>query len=434
MAWLLDALPDSAGGPLPPALKVAGTNGKGSTAALAAAILTELGFETGLYTSPHFLEWPERIRIDGDPVGEELLAPALTWFFEAAREYAAEFPSDVFSAFEAATAVALHVYGHLDLDALVVEAGIGGRLDSTWAFPGRRVGLTSIDLEHVDLLGKSCIDIALEKAGLCPDGGVLVTGRLPSDVLRRLENALALREVEVVAVERQARLEVRRVTASGTVFDLATAPRGWLPDLDMDEVELALPGRHQAENAAVAVLLVREWLAAHGPEVGAHDLEDAVREAWRKIVLPGRFQRLAAPGNGSGAWGAGVWVDAGHTPAALAAVAETSQAAFPEPPVLLVGTSDGRDPAMLEPLLEHARAAVVTHPTRRGAEPQPVADVLRGLRPGLPVEIHRLPREALEAACGLARRAGCPVLVAGSLFLAGEVAGAGVGEVGAARG
>ena len=424
MAWLADALPESAGGPLPPALKVAGTNGKGSTAALAAAVLTELGFETGLYTSPHFLEWPERIRIDGEPVGEERLVPALTWFFEAAREYAAEFPGDHVSAFEAATAVALHVYGHLDLDALVVEAGIGGRLDSTWAFPGRRVGLTSIDLEHVELLGRSTIDIALEKAGLCPDGGVLVTGRLPADVLRRLENALALREVEVLAVERQARLHVRRVSASGTVFDLATTPRGWLPDLDMDEVELALPGRHQAENAAVAVLLVREWLAAHGPEVGAHDLEEAVREAWGKIVVPGRFQRLAS----SGANGSGVWVDAGHTPAALAAVAETSQAAFPEAPVLLVGTSEGRDPAMLEPLLEHARAAVVTHPTERGAEPQPVADVLRGMRPELPVEVHRQPSEALEAACALARRAGCPVLVAGSLFLAGEVAGSGVGS------
>ena len=416
MAALREALPEDAHGPLPSSIRITGTNGKGSTAAMVAAVLTELGFETGLYTSPHFLHWNERIAVDGEPVGEDELAPALAWFFEAAEAYGAEHPGDGFSAFEAATAVALHVYGRLRPDALVVEAGMGGRLDPTRVFPGDLVGLTSLDLEHTEVLGETLLEIALDKADLCPDGGVLGVGRIEADTLRRLKGSVSLRDIEVLSVAGQAVVRVDRVDASGTRFHLRLPPRAWLPELDWQDLRLALPGAHQADNAALAVLLVREWLAAHGPEIGVGILEDAVRRALPKVRVPGRMEPV-------GTGDRQVYVDVAHTPEAIRALAATVGEMFGEvSPVLLVGVSRGRDPAaLLGPLLERADAVVVTRPSVRGAEPDDVARAVRSLAPEARVEVIEDGECARIRAMAWARDLDRPVLVAGSLFLATDV-------------
>lgn len=416
MAVLREALPEDVHGPLPPSIRITGTNGKGSTAAMVAAVLTELGFETGLYTSPHFLHWNERIAVDGEPVGEDHLAPALAWFFEAAEAYGAEHPGDGFSAFEAATAVALHVYGRLRPDALVVEAGMGGRLDPSQIFPGDLVGLTSLDLEHTEVLGETLLEIALDKADLCPDGGVLGVGRIETETSRRLTGSVSLRNVEVLSVPRDASVTVNRVDASGTRFHLTLPPRAWLPELDWQDVHLAFPGAHQADNAALAVLLVREWLAAHGPHVGAGALKDAVRRAFSRVRVPGRMERV-----GSGE--PQVYVDVAHTPEAIRALAATVGEMFGEAfPVLLIGVSQGRDPAMLlRPLVERGDVVVVTRPSARGAEPDHVARAVRSVAPEARIETIGDVESACNRAMGWARDLDRPVLVTGSLFLAQDV-------------
>lgn len=417
MAALMDALPEDARGPLPRSIRITGTNGKGSTAAMSAAILTELGLEAGLYTSPHFLRWNERIAWNGRSVGNADLAAALGWFFEVADAYVSKHPGDSFSAFEAATAAALHVYGRLSLDALVIEAGMGGRLDPTRVFSGTLVALTSLDLEHTEVLGDTLLEIALDKADLCPDGGVLVVGRVEPETLRRLRGSLELREVEVLAVPTDAAPTVRRIDPAGTRFDLTIPPRAWLPKLAWKDLHLSLLGAHQADNAAVAVLLVREWLAAHAPEVDGGTLEEAARRALMRIEVPGRMQRVrpeAPP----------TYVDVAHTPEAIRALAATVKEVFGEaPPVLLLGVSRGRDPSvLLGPLLERVEDVVLTRPSNRGANPADVARAVEGLAPRVRVEIRVRVDEAWARALELARRQGRPVLVAGSLFLAAEVA------------
>lgn len=418
MAALANALPDDAHGPLPPSIRITGTNGKGSTAAMVAAILLDLGFETGLYTSPHFLRWNERIALDGCPVADDELVRALDWFFEVSDAYESRHPGDGISAFEAATAVALHVYGRRRPDALVVEAGMGGRLDPTRMFPGELVGLTSLDLEHTEVLGETLLEIALDKADLCPDGGVLVVGKIEPETLRRLDAAVALRGVETLSLPRHAEVRVHGVDASGTRFGVTIPPRAWLPELRWSDLHLGLPGAHQAGNAAVAILLVREWLAAHGPEVAADSLEASVRRALSGLQVPGRLHRVRQEDPP-------VYVDVAHTPNAIQTLASTVHELFPSaPPVLLLGASEGRDAAaLLAPLLNHAEGAVVTRAPQRGAPTAEVAAAIQRTAPDLRMKIIDDPETAHAAALEWARSAHRAVLVAGSLFLASAAVG-----------
>ena len=128
------------------AIKVTGSNGKGSVCAMAAAVFGELGISCGLYTSPHLIEFNERIITDGERITDAELAEAVAWFFQRRDEYAAHFPGDTVGAFEAFTALALYHFSRKRPRVLVAEAGIGGRYDSTRIIPGKIVALTSLDI------------------------------------------------------------------------------------------------------------------------------------------------------------------------------------------------------------------------------------------------------------------------------------------------
>ncbi|MBY0431344.1 MAG: hypothetical protein K2Q10_09110, partial [Rhodospirillales bacterium] len=177
------------------ALKVTGSNGKGSVSAMSAAILRALGFDTGLYTSPHLRRFNERIVLNGAAITDDDLQASATWLRGRLAGYAADHPGDQPSAFEAFTLLALHHYARTRPAALVAEAGLGGRFDPVRVLPGRCAALTSLDLEHTDLLGKSLDLIAYDKADIVSHGGVLISAPLAGDLERRLEAYCRLRDV-----------------------------------------------------------------------------------------------------------------------------------------------------------------------------------------------------------------------------------------------
>lgn len=410
--------PEIAAG-LPPAIRITGSNGKGSTAALAASVLAELGLSVGMYTSPHFLSWNERFVVDGRPLPDDELEASARWFWEAA-EGIGPAVEETFSAFEAATAVALRAFGRRRPDVLVVEAGIGGRLDPTRVFEGAVCGLASLDLEHTELLGESLEEIARDKAGLVPDGGVLVVGELGREaegVSAALRGELEPRGARVVPVEEAATWSVGRVNRYGTQMDLKVGP------VDRVGLRVGLHGEHQAANAALAAVLVREWLQRAGGERGrrlaadGEALGEALEAGLARARVSGRFEKV-------GERAPEVWVDVAHTPAATAALAETVEVVFETPPVLLVGVSEGRDPdALLTPLVRTAMAVVATRPAKRGAPARTIADAVSKLRPDLYVPAVEPVEAALREARDRAREQGTVVLVCGSFFLAAEVAG-----------
>jgi dihydrofolate synthase/folylpolyglutamate synthase len=395
------------------ALKITGSNGKGSVAAFSAALLQASGLSCGLYTSPHLRRCSERFRVNGEEITAEELAASTAWL--EARVRAAGVGESV-GAFEAFTALALHHFSQRRPAAVVLEAGIGGRLDPTRVPPGRYVAVTSIDLEHTELLGETEEEILAQKADLAPEGGTLVHGPLRAALLASLQRHAARRELRLVSCQDVVHIHPRRLAADGTVADLVLQDRAG--EVQLPEVHIALPGQHQLDNAAVAVALVREWLRAHHPaRLGR--FPQAIRQALGSVRWPGQLQRAHRDPD--------IFLDFAHTPGAMHRLTATVEAVFGDRPLLLItGVSrDKKIEAILESLLTHLPRLAHILCTRAHHKGAPVAAIRQhaaALRPDLPIGGEETIEAALESALKQARQDGLTVLVAGGLFLAAEAA------------
>jgi dihydrofolate synthase/folylpolyglutamate synthase len=219
---------------------VAGTNGKGSTSSMVAAMATANGQRTGLHTSPHLYDFTERMRIDGVPAPHD-------WVIEAVRRFRGLFDQLKPSFFEASTALSFLYFAEQGVDLGVIEVGMGGRLDATNVIEPRLALISQIGFDHTQQLGATLPEIAREKAGIIkPQTIVLSTATQPEiiDVLR--EVALQHR-VPFHLVHEEAEIVDRRSLETGTVLDIRTPVRMYR------DVEVALPGRHQETNALLAI-------------------------------------------------------------------------------------------------------------------------------------------------------------------------------------
>jgi dihydrofolate synthase/folylpolyglutamate synthase len=396
-------------------IHVTGSQGKGTVTTLVAALLEELGYRTGRYTSPHLMRLEERIAIGGAPIGEAALVDAAIAFQKSEAAYLAHHPGDTFGSFEALTAAAFHAFTAVDIDVAVLEAGIGGRFDSTRAAGGGVVALTGIDQEHARILGPSLEHILYDKADLCPAGGLLIAGPLEGELKRRLGAYGAVRGFEIQYAEDSLQIENIRHQPEGAIADLS------LKDLTLPNLETRVFGRVQLANAGLALLLVRAWLERKGQIADVARLPDAARAAFRKTFLPLRFEQLNADPV--------VIADVAHTPSAARALAETiAQVLNPARGiVLLIGIADDKPAhAILEPLARIAGAIVCTR-SYRGLSPVILADSPPA-KAGRELRAIDDPREAYAEACALARRLDAPVIVTGSVFLAATIKSIAAGD------
>jgi dihydrofolate synthase / folylpolyglutamate synthase len=376
---------------------IAGTNGKGSTAATIEAVLRHAGRRVGLYSSPHLCTFRERIRIDGQPIGKGALLRAAEQLWPAIEQEAPSF-------FEATTAIAFLALAEAAVDVAVVEVGLGGRLDATNVVVPEVVGITDIALDHAEYLGPTIAQIAAEKAGVIKPGVPVVAAAgeaaaLP--VIRARAESLAA-PLRFVAPD-----EARTVNVAenGTSFRLDTR---W------GELALRTPliGLHQARNAALAVRILEALPAGLRPDAAA------VGRGVARVHWPGRLQMVRR--------GASRWIfDAAHNPAGIGALADSvSTLDLPRPRVLLVGILADKDWAgMLPPLLDWADVALLTVPETapEGRRWQPEA-VIVGLSRHPRLDIARaVPvfAEALAQAEAMAGPDGT-VLVTGSFHTVGD--------------
>jgi dihydrofolate synthase/folylpolyglutamate synthase len=376
-------------------IHVAGSNGKGSACALMAAALQAAGHRTGLYTSPHLVRFHERIRIDGvDITGAELAAT-----MERIRPALAAFPEATY--FEVATALALQRFADARVDVVVLETGLGGRLDATNVFDAPLATLiTNISLEHTEVLGDTEAAIAREKAGIAKQGVPLVTGATGE----------ALAAIRLAAGERGAPLSVlgddfvplpAQRTPGGQTFEVDGLREHGL-------VEIPFLGAHQVENAALAMATL-DAVDARGLSVSV----DAVRRGFPQARWPGRLQRV--PGKPA------LLLDGAHNPAGMRALVAHLQAEGLRPVAVFGALADKDWMQMVELLSPCVSDAVVTRvPSPRALEPQEAARAfsMSGLF-GLAVDE---PGHALRTAEGIAGPDGL-VLVTGSLYLVGHVLG-----------
>lgn len=387
--------------PLPPAIGVTGSNGKGSVSVMIAEILRAAGLRVGRFTSPHLWREHERIVVDGQPIDDDDLRRSAARAVERLTADGLRSGSGRPGAFEGWLAAALDHFARVRPDVLVVEAGIGGRMDPTRALRPRVCALTSIDLEHTALLGHTKTLIAFDKADLCARGGTIVTGPLPAALRGRLRAYATIRGLDLRAVSSPA-IESHRLE-DGLRLRLAG-----LPD---SSVRLPLLGRHQADNFAVAVAAVRAWVGHSARvELGAKRWDAAIHHAAARIQLPGRLERL--PGTPP------IWIDVGHTPAAVEAVVATLDELVGDRPLVVVtGVSDDRDPAVVDRLLARATVVIATRARVRGGAPERIA---ARVAVGRRVECVEPVRAAVARACAVGGEMGAVVLVAGGLFVAAE--------------
>ncbi len=378
---------------LPPVFHVAGTNGKGSTCAFLRAALEAAGHRVHVFTSPHLVRVNERIRLSGTLVSDEEFAEALA---EVLRFNAGQ----PISFFEVLTAAAFLLFAATPADAVVLEVGLGGRLDSTNVVPRPAVtGIATLGLDHVHILGPTLRHIAAEKAGIAKRGVPLVTQRYPTPIRAA---------VAEVAVPRGARLMPRGEAWDAIVHEGQLAFR-MIGEADAEPLRLPLPklpGLHQADNAALAVAMLRAQAELAVPD-------SALRSAMGWAQWPARLQRLlAGPLVERLPPGSELWVDGGHNPQAGKAIA-TTLAGGPLPLHLIVGMLGTKDHAgFLKAFARGTRMTMLPIPDHAHMPPAELA-ALAGAA-GMVVDV-------ADDLAGALARVGAParVLVTGSLHLAG---------------
>ena len=348
-------------------IHVAGTNGKGSVCGMIDSILRAQGYRTGLFTSPHLVTFRERIRVNGEMISEDAVANGLT----AIRGLVADWnPHPTF--FEIITALALKYFSEKKTDIVVLETGMGGRLDTTNAIQSDVSVITSIDFDHEQWLGRSLREIATEKAGIMkPKVPVICAPQRP--------------EAEEVIRARAAECEgpIEFVTAS------------------YDKTPIALAGSHQRQNAALAVAVIR---------AGKIKIDDAaIARGLATLDWPARFQR----------WDERTIIDGAHNPAAARVLAETWREIFGnQPATLILAILSDKDLRgiceSLAPISDYVFLPKIR--SERAAPPDELAKVLSTITPLLPYSV----TPSIDEALAKAQMRPAPILITGSLHFAGE--------------
>jgi dihydrofolate synthase / folylpolyglutamate synthase len=409
-------------------IHVAGSKGKGSTAAMLAAILREAGYRAGLFTSPHLCRIEERIQVDGQLVTpDELTAllsdvqhavagkmlehvPATNGFASRSFPYSPPPLSPTF--FEVATAIGFLHFVRRRVDVAVVEVGLGGRFDSTNVCLPEVALITSISFDHTQQLGNRLASIAMEKAGIVKPGRPAVSGATPAEAREVIATICRQRSAPLVqlGVDFRYRYEPGQIAVGEVTphlrprVEVITKRRAW------PVMELNLLGEHQAANAAVAVACV-EQLRAAGWQVS----DAAVAGGLANVYWPARLEVLSHRPL--------VVLDCAHNVASAEALAQTLQASFPPAKRFLVfASSNDKDVAgifrVLGPQFRHVFL------TRYGNNPRSMSpEELAGLlqrSANVPCTTYSRAADAWQAARTLGEPADL-ICIAGSVFLAGEL-------------
>ena len=387
-----------------PAVLVGGTNGKGSTSATLASILTSAGYRTGLYTSPHLSRVNERVRIDRDEISDDDFAALYFRVDDCARRLVSDGTlRGQPSFFETMTALAFLAFAEKSVDIAVLEVGMGGRLDATNIVDPLISIITDISLDHTEWLGSTIAAIAHEKAGILRENGVLIT--LP-------QHPEANQAVGEVATQ----LNVRGVSAVPYVpgRDESEEKNGYSVTVlgERIEVRSTLTGTHQQRNTALAIAAAVELRNNNGYNI----LPDQIADGILRTRWPGRMERLSVSGR------ADVLLDVAHNPAGAWALRSALSHIDPEARHMtavfgcLADKPVGEIAQILFPLFEFVVLTEVDSPRRAPLPAMVAAAEFTGVR----IQTAEDARNALEQAWAITPQDGL-VVVTGSVFLVGAI-------------
>lgn len=379
-------------------IHVAGTSGKGSVSAFLTAVLKRSGFKVGLFTSPHLEHYSERFRVDGQAIDTQTLESVVQRAEAACKSVEAEYPHlGAVTEFELATAAGFLYFLEAKVDLVVLETGLGGRLDATNVVSPLLAVITTINLDHQDRLGSTLEDIATEKGGIIKKGVPVISG---------VKSPVAERVLQEIAVVREAPFHsIKNIPWQGQSWDLEG---GSLTFPGLGEVKIGLLGDHQFENAATALLTLKEL-----DKLGYNLPTSAIYEGMREVVWPGRLEVLSkAPLR---------LLDGAHNEEGIAALAQSlsqlQRGLGLEKFTILFGMLHNKDLKIIDPLLPLAHRFVFTkEDSGRLApmEPNTLVDYVIS-KGGQAVAYPEL-AQAMAEVDGVS-----PLCICGSLYLVGAV-------------
>lgn len=380
-------------------IHIAGTKGKGSVASLCASSLRSQGYRVGLYTSPHLFDYTERIQVNG----QEITHAELVSLVDELRPYLDR--GTTLTTFEITTAMAFLYFARQQVDVVVLEVGLGGRLDATNIITPLVSVITSISLDHTNVLGNTLEAIAREKAGIIKSGVPVVIAPQKVDAFQMIERTATAKAAPLVVVGRDYLYRLNSFSLDGQ--DLSVWRADQQEESEIAELRIPLLGRHQVENAATAYAVLQTV-----KQTGMRVELSAIRQGFSEVSWPGRFEILQR--------NPAVIVDSAHNRDSAQRLHSAVRDYFPDKSVILVfGASEDKDiNGILSELLPVTRQVILTrsfHP--RAAHPQDLLKITEMFHCPTIVE------DTVESALFQALRMvddNSIVLVTGSIFMAAE--------------
>lgn len=368
-------------------IHIAGTNGKGSTAAFCAKILNYAGFQVGLYTSPHLVRFNERIRVNGRSIADVEIAE----FIVNNRKH---FNSIKSTFFEATTAMAFWYFNQKNVDVAVVETGLGGRLDSTNVLNPEIAVITPISLDHTDLLGEDIETITYEKAGIFKSGIPVVI----SPQLKQAENILIKyaeqKKMDVFRVH-PSTIHIEKISSEGTNFSFKGS-----------DYTISLIGKHQAVNASTAIETMRIF--------SKNILSKSIQQGLENAYWPGRMEKIHSE--------LPIYYDVAHNPHGVEAILLTLNRLYDKNPIGVIALKADKEINQLVKVISgrfHALHALNVH----GSRVMPAVDLVRSFKRNSVQNIGSVSIEKARKTLTANAEKGRPGLIFGSHYIAGAVYG-----------
>jgi len=375
---------------------VAGTNGKGSTVAIMESILSAAGYRVGAYTSPHLVDFRERIKISGRFIDKKYVTDFMLDNLKKIEKLQLTY-------FELVTGLAFSYFKDEKVDIALIETGLGGRLDATNVLNPNVVLITNVATEHTKWLGFKIREIAAEKAGVIKPGVPVVTAALNLDARKIIRQTCQQNKSNLVSVFDETQWIIKEITRDSTEMDIFTRSNKYY------NLRLQLAGRHQLENA-VAALIAAELLE---DQIGIKVSPSSVAAGFRNVKWDGRLQRISD--------NPVIILDVAHNPAALGRIREYFNEFYEGKKIITVfGILSDKDyKQMLEELDRIADVIILTRPmTDRAADPEMLAREIP--KNGFNINVIPMVGDAYSAAKEIAEKDDV-ILVTGSHFTVGEV-------------
>lgn len=387
-----------------PTAHIAGTGGKGSVTIMIGKMLQTLGIKTGVHTSPYLQVPNEKWVIEDKMISPSSLSNSIKKLRSQFDQYALLSPEKLTNYSETQVCLTYQLFADQQINFGVVETGMGGRFDPTNVIDSDVAVITNVDLDHIPQLGYSLIDIARHKAGIIKPGRPVIVGTRQKDALGVITDEAASKSSPIFLLERDFGYRIENLDRNGSTISFYT-PFGLF-----ENIRVALPGRFQAENAAIAIMAI----ATLAEERNLHLNAEVLNQALSNLIFPGRMEKVQENPI--------VILDGAHNPQKMNALSQSMKDLYPnEKYCLVIGMLSTKDAEGIKSLLYQSSRIIVTSPNVKGKPsiaPEEIMRKIKNMNPSISIRVEKNVSAAISSV--VAEETDDLILITGSVYLIGE--------------